>query len=89
MGLLGGLVDVVGLSPVLGLLLLGLSIGQFVIGVNHGDRAIRQSEGRHGKGFRWSACPFWVQDIVMIADYINATEQVGLLPLMMVGRVKE
>jgi hypothetical protein len=74
MGILGRLVVLFGFLLVVFLLLVRFSIGQFVIGVIHGDRAIRQSEGRNSEGFRSSGPFLGIQDIVNIAGYISSTK---------------
>jgi hypothetical protein len=96
LGLVGALRKLIGLTVLvldlfLGLLLL-FSVGSFVIGVIHGDSAIRESEGRSSNDSRVSGSAPRVQKSVGVADYIDSTEELGnfcLLHLVMIGEVEK
>jgi hypothetical protein len=72
---------------------LWFSIEGFVIGVIHGDSAIRKSEGRSGSNdSRVPRSASRIQKSVGVADYINSTEEFGnfcLLSLVMIGKIEE
>jgi hypothetical protein len=64
----------------------------FVIGVIHGDSAIRKSEGRSSNDSRVSRSAPRIQKSVGISDYIDSTEEFGdfcLLSLVMTGECEE
>jgi hypothetical protein len=57
--------------------LLSFSVRGFVIGVIHSDRAIRKSEGRSSDYPRVSRSALGIQKAMIVADYINSTEEFG------------
>lgn len=73
---------------------LWFSIVGFVIGVIHGDSAIRKSEGRSrsSNDSRVPRSAPGVQKSMGVADYINSTEEFGdscLLSLIVNGKIEE
>jgi hypothetical protein len=87
-----GLTDLVLILFLVIVLFLWFSVEGFVIGVIHGDSAIRKSEGRSSNDSRVSRSAPRIQKSVGVADYINPTEEFGgfcLLSPIMIGECEE